>query len=346
MGQKKKLLAWVLACAAAAGAWLYFTPSPQPQPKAQAPETASRAEPQQGGTAFDLPSREGLSRPRGELFASNAPPVKRAPVNPKSVAEAPPPPPAPVAPPMPYRVAGQVQHDGPPRVVLAREDRVFFVREGDTLEGGYRVESIKADGVTLVYTPLDMRQHLPVASALQVPGAVAGGAPAPQAPGATAGGASPLQAPGANVGVADPRSVPGKTASAGGGRPAQVRWEGPSQVQAGSEFEVALKITSDQPVRGSPLQLSYDAKVLEPVSVRAGEFYAEGSFTYRVNPGSIFVGAFGKGEVPADAEFVVVTFKPIRAGATAVSLSSLQLQGARGALAHEPLAAFRTSIAQ
>ena len=70
-------------------------------------------------------------------------------------------------------------------------------------------------------------------------------------------------------------------------------------------------------MRGSPLQLSYDAKVLEPVAVRAGEFFAEGSFTYRVNPsGSITVGAFGKGDVPDDAEFVVVTFKPIRAGAT------------------------------
>lgn len=332
MGQKKKLLGWVLASAAAAGAWLYFGPSPQPQPKAQAPETSPRAEPQPGGTPFGLPEREGLSRPRGELFASNAPPVRRAPVKPKSVAEAPPPA-APVVPPMPYRVAGQVVHDGPPRVVLARDDRVFFVREGDTLDGGYRVEAIKADGVTLVYTPLDLRQHLPVASALQVPGAMAGAA-------------SPLQAPGASVGVTDPRSVPGKPASAGGGRPAQVRWEGPAEVQAGSEFEVALKITSDQPVRGSPMQVSYDAKILEPVAVRAGEFFAQGSFTYRVNPGSIFVGAFGKGEVPADAEFLVVTFKPIRPGATAVSLSSLQLQGARGALAHEPLAAFRTSIAQ
>lgn len=319
MGQKKKLLGWVLATAAAAGAWLYFGPSPQLQPKDPAPEKSSRAEPQPGGTPFGLPSREGLSRPRGELFTSNAPAVRPAPAKSKSVPEAPQPA-APVVPPMPYRVAGQVVHDGPPRVVLARDDRVFFVREGDTLEGGYRVEAIKPDGVTLVYTPLDMRQHLPVASALQVPGAVAG--------------------------VADPRSIPGQPASAGGGRPAQVRWEGPAEVQAGSEFEVALKITSDQAVRGSPMQVSYDAKILEPVAVRAGEFFAQGSFTYRVNPGSIFVGAFGKGDVPADAEFLVVTFKPIRSGATAVSLSSLQLQGARGALAHEPLAAFRTSIAQ
>ena len=153
--------------------------------------------------------------------------------------------PAPVAPPMPYRVAGQVVHDGPARVVLARDDRVFFVREGDVLEGGYRVESIKSDAVTLVYVPLDMRQTLAVASALDV------------APAAATAAAGPKQVP-----VAD-------------GRPARLRWEGPTQVQAGSEFEVALKITSDKAVRGSPLQLSYDTKSLEPVAVRAGEFFAK-----------------------------------------------------------------------
>jgi len=53
---------------------------------------------------------------------------------------------------------------------------------------------------------------------------------------------------------------------------------------------VALKLTSDQPVRASPLQLSFDAKLLEAVAVRPGGFFSDGSFTYRVNPGgSIFV---------------------------------------------------------
>jgi hypothetical protein len=194
------------------------------------------------------------------------------------------------------------------------------VREGDLLEGGYRVESIKSDAVTLVYTPLDERQTLAVASALQVPVV---------APTAAAAGRG------------------AKQVAAGEGRPAQLRWEGPARVTAGSEFEVALKITADKLVRGSPLQLSYDAKMLEPVAVRAGEFFAEGSFTYRVNPsGSITVGAFGKGDVPDDAEFVVVTFKPIRAGAAELKLSSLVLQGAGGAVVHEPIAAFRTSITQ
>ena len=319
MGRNNKVLGWALAAAAAGGVW-FFTEKPAPQVSDQQPAAAApKHEPRSGEGTLSLPSRDGLSGPRGELFGSNAPPVRAAPKH-KVPVEAAAPPPAPVAPPMPYRVAGQVVHDGPPRVVLARDDRVFFVREGDILEGGYRVESIKSDAVTLVYMPLDERQTLAVASALQVP----------------------VVPPTASAG----RGV--KQVPAGEGRPAQLRWEGPASVAAGSEFEVALKITADKLVRGSPLQLSYDAKVLEPVAVRAGEFFAEGSFTYRVNPsGSITVGAFGKGDVPDDAEFVVVTFKPIRAGGTTeLKLSSLVLQGAAGAVVHEPLAAFRTSITQ
>ena len=309
----------MLAAAAGAGVWFF---ADQPAPPVSDPQRVAavpRNEPRSSEGTLILPSRDGLSGPRGELFGSNAPPVRAAPKH-KAPVEAAAPPPAPVAPPMPYRVAGQVVHDGPPRVVLARDDRVFFVREGDVLEGGYRVESIKSDAVTLVYTPLDERQTLAVASALQVP---------------------VVPPPTASAG----RGV--KQVTAGGGRPAQLRWEGPASVTAGNDFEVALKITSDKLVRGSPLQLSYDAKVLEPVAVRAGEFFAEGSFTYRVNPsGSITVGAFGKGDVPDDAEFVVVTFKPIRAGAAELKLSSLVLQGAGGAVVHEPIAAFRTSITQ
>jgi cohesin domain-containing protein len=291
--------------------------APEALPQATAPARVSGPQARPSGE-LALPSREGLNRPRGNPFASSAPPP--SPAAKQQPASAPAEPLAPVAPPVPYRVAGQVVHEGPPHVVLARDDRVYMVREGDVLEGGYRVESIGSDGVTLVYTPLDQRQHLAAASSLQVPGAAA-----PQA--------------------ADTKQLQ----PAGGSQPAQLRWEGPARVQAGSEFEVALKITSDQPVRGSPLQLSYDAKLLEAVSVRAGDFFVDGSFTYRVNPaGSIFVGAFGKGEVPADAEFLVVTFRPIRAGTTAeLKLSSMVLQGLGGsAVGHAPLAAFRTSITQ
>ena len=60
-------------------------------------------------------------------------------------------------------------------VVLSRGDAVCPVREGDTLEGGYRVESIAPDRVTLI-RPSELR-----VSALSLKGA-AGRAIAHQRP--------------------------------------------------------------------------------------------------------------------------------------------------------------------
>ena len=320
MSPGKRILAWVVAGGVAAAAAAVLLPEAAPpgevvQPVRPEARNEGKGEP---GRFAALPERQGIGRQAGDPFDSRSwapPPAPPKPASIKPQVEAAPPPPAP--PPMPYRVAGQVVHDGTAQVVLAKGDRVITVREGQQLEDGYRVESIRADGVTLVYGPLDARQHIPAATALAL--------------------AEPPPAKGAEdkVAVAD-------------ARPAQLRWEGPERVQAGNNFSVALKLTSHQPVRATPLQLSFDDKLLEPVAVRPGGFFAPGSFSYRVNPGgSIFVGGFGKGTTAEDTEFVVVTFKPIRAGATTeLKLSSLVLQGAAGALVHEPLAAFRTSIAQ
>ena len=279
--------------------------------QAKAPATRERL--------AQLPAREPIGKPRGQPFDARswAPP---APVAPVRAAAAPP---KPVAPPMPYRVAGQVSHDGVMEVVLARDDRVFTVREGGTLDNVYRVESIKPDAVTLVYLPLDERQQIPVAG-LRLETA---------APAALAGSSAP-RAP-----SAEPEAA---------ARPAQLRWEGPKQVLAGADFDVTLKLTSAEPVRALPLQLSYDAKLLVPVAVRPGGLFADGRFSYRVNPGgSIFVGASANEARPADADLMVVTFRPIRSGEAELTLSSLALQGAAGrAIAHEPPAAFRTAIVQ
>jgi hypothetical protein len=198
-------------------------------------------------------------------------------------------------------------------VVLAKGDRVLTVREGDTLDDGYRVDAIGPQGVTLVYLPLNTPQLLAGSVAFD----------AARAPAA-------------------------RPQAAADARPATLRLEGPARIRAGDPFSVALKVTSDQAVRSAPVQLSFDAALLEPVDVRRGGFFADGIFSFRINPsGSIFIGAAGKGAVPADAEFFVVTFKPVRAGAAELKLSSVLLQGAAGrAIAHDQPAAFRASIVQ
>ena len=300
--RKKALLGWGIAASIGVAAALLL--SAQRSDPVTAPLPSAQLKPAVEASRFAaLAAREGFSRPRGEVFGASVPEAKGSAAGSQAAPESL----APTAPPMPYRIAGQAVREGVPQVVLARDDRVLTVREGDVLDGGYRVESVSADGVTLVYVPLDIRERLTFNPVL-------------------------------------PAAAPAADAS-----PARLRWEGPEQVQAGTNFNVTLKITSRQPVRGSPVQLSYDAKLLEPIAVRAGQFVADGSFTYRVNPGgSIVIGAFGNGSVAADAELLVVTFKPIRPGATAeLKLSSLALQGATGrALVHEPLGAFRTAITQ
>lgn len=274
-----------------------------------------------------LPSRQAIGKARGEPFGARSwtPP---APTRPQIVQA----PPKPAAPPLPFRIAGQVTYDGGMQVVLARDDRVFTVREGETLDNLYRIESITPDAVTFVYLPLDERQQLAVGGLrleMTAPTAVA-------------------RANGTSNAATSNAATPPSPAAAGNTRPAQLRWEGPKQVKAGNDFEVTLKLTSAQPVRALPLQLDYDAKLLEPVAVRPGELFAEGRFTYRVNPnGSIFVGASAGNAAPTDADFVVVTFRPLRLGNAELRLSVVALQGAAGrAIAHESPAAFRTAIVQ
>jgi len=289
--RKKRLLGWLVIGGAAAAAASFAPPEPSPAPEGPAPITSRvREEPAPGGRLAALPAREALGKGRGDMFATRSwAPAPRAPA-PAPVSSAPHAPPAP--PPMPYRVAGQVVHGDGAHVVLAKGDAVLMVREGESLEGGYRVESIGPDRVTLLYLPLGVRENLPVASTLSV----------------------------------DAES-----------RPAQVRWEGPERVRKGDTFEVALKVTSAQSLDALPLQLAFDAKLLELVAVRSGGFFgAEGKFSYRVSPeGRVSVGASGPGRVASDAELVVFTFKPIRpAIAAELKLSSIVLQGS----------AYRTAI--
>jgi cohesin domain-containing protein len=318
--RKRTLFGGLVIAVAAAAAAAYWPRQPSPQadaaPAAQRPAEAAG----EGARFAALPQREPIGKDRGDIFSSRswAPVVK--PAKPGPVVVAPP-----SAPPMPYRAAGIVTHGRDAHVVLAKGDAVFIVKEGESLEGGYQVEKIGADQVTLVYTPLGVRESLPLVVTL--------GADVPQ---------RQMAAPAAPAREGAPQPPADS-------RPAQMRWEGPLRVREGSDFEVALKVTSAHPVIASPLHLSYDAKLLLPVAVRRGAYFAAGTFSYRVSPqGSILVGATGEGGVAADAEFVVVTFKPIRSGATAeLSLSSAVLRGDAGrAIVYDSPGAFRTTIVQ
>ena len=272
-----------------------------------------------------LPERSHFGEFRARIFGSHdsqPPALKSAAVLTSA--------PAPTAPPMPYRFSGKLMQDGKLEVFLSKGDSVVAVQQGETIEGGYRVESIGEEQITLTYLPLGKKETIPVFSLL------------PAAASDPAAGAAPI--------------APAKTdavAAAGAARenkPAQLLWEGPQQVRLGSRFEVALKVTSGQPLHASPMQLRFDPAFLELVTARPGKFFGGGgrNFSYRANPdGSIFVGASSQSPAPATAaELLILTFKPLKLAPVAeLSVASLNLQGAAGRpIAFEPLAAFKTAI--
>jgi hypothetical protein len=337
--KRMKTRLWIFAGGAAVAVLAWFAPPASEDAVAPAKGSAGTAKApaaqHEASHLAALPQRAPIGEQRGEIFGSKTwtPPVAARPAPPERPAE-------PVAPPNPYKVAGTLVQAGAKRVYLVKGDRVYEAKQGDDLDEGYRVETIAADHVVLLYVPLGKKEELPITSTLGADIALASAARAP------APAVSPVRVP---VPAAAPE--PSASASAGSSdsaKPAELRWEGPGKVRAGASFTVALRVSSDQPLRATPMQLRYDSEVLEAVGVRAGKFFGEGNFSYRVNPdGSIFVGATGQGTAPGDdAELVVVTFKPIKAGATAeVKLSSVALQGMAGlSLAHNQVAAFRTDI--
>jgi hypothetical protein len=314
MGTRKVLL---LGSAAAVAAYLMLDhPATKPGLAiAQSERPAPKAAPAE---RLGLPERRGLSRNQGELFAAPPPPPAPKPVAKK----APPPAPlaaAPVAPPVPYRYAGKVVKGSEEEILIAKGDLVLPVKVGDTLDHTYKVESISAERIELVYLPLGTRDRIAVSSALDAEPAPVAAAPAASA-----------------------------TASAGpSAGPAQLRWEGPERVAAGESFRVTLRVNTSEPLRAAPMQLRFAPDVVQPVNVQPGKFFGQGTFSYRVNPaGWIFVGASSSAAAAGnDAELVIVTFKPIKSGTAELTMGALSLQGASGrAIAHEQPTAFRTAI--
>lgn len=286
--------------------------------------------------ALALPKRPAWSELRAEFFGSQswqppAPKVIAAPV-------------VPTAPPLPYRFAGKLVQNGKLHVFLSKGDAAIPIKQGEILDGTYRVEAIGEDRITLVYLPLGLRENIPVNSILQSANTYVMGAGAAASAGGTQAGPGAIPAASVIASAADASDK--KT----GSKPAQLLWVGPRQVKLGSPFSVALRVTSEQPVRASPMQFKFDPGLLETVAVKAGGFFGKGDrdFSYRVNPdGTIFVGASNPGpESAADAEFLVLTFKPIKPGAVAeISIASLNLQGAAGrAIAHDTIAAYRVPV--
>jgi len=130
--------------------------------QAERPERLVREAPPAAGKAetllevrLDRLERRAAAAPAGDPFQARSwepeePAVRRIV-----------PPPPPQAPPLPFTYFGKMVDDEKTTVFLARLDRNYVVRLGDTLDGTYRVEKIEEDGLALTYLPLGTQQTLP-----------------------------------------------------------------------------------------------------------------------------------------------------------------------------------------
>ncbi len=146
---------------AAGAAYLGWLSNSDRQDGAAAPAPAPGAHPVAPQRYAELPPRPAIGDPRGDAFATRQwTPESRPPPAPRAATIAPPPP-------MPYRYAGKIVLDGVEQILLANGDTVLPVRTGESLEGGYRVESIDADWILLRHLSQGTSHRIPVSSVLE-----------------------------------------------------------------------------------------------------------------------------------------------------------------------------------
>src|SRR5262245_52913540 len=236
-------IAVLIAVLAATAAWVAFDLRSTPAPGSLKPAVPGAEDESQGAAKTKqpgIPPRATLGRIASDPFSVQSwlPPRKPA--------AAPSAPPPPVAPPLPYRFAGQFYRDSGSEVYVGRGEEIFPVKEGETLDGQYKVESISLSEVRFLHLPTGTSQIMQF-SALREQELAAKAEPAqPKAPAS---------------GPASPATV-AKTG------PAQLRWEGPKSARAGTNFDVALRVTSGEQIRAAPMQVRFDPAILESVSVR------------------------------------------------------------------------------
>jgi hypothetical protein len=122
-----------------------------------------------GGSGRDLFPAVNWEQKAREEEVKRSPPPKPAP------------PPPPQAPPVPFTYMGKLVEDGKATVFLVQGERNLIAREGETLAGGWRVDAIAEQSMTLTYVSLDQQRTLSFAAAPSGGQPARGGAPAPRA---------------------------------------------------------------------------------------------------------------------------------------------------------------------
>lgn len=131
----------------------------------------------------------------------------------------------------------------------------------------------------------------------------------------------------ANTTTAQPASA---EVPAGGMSAPVLRWQAPARVNAGEQFTAVLQVSTSDALRGLPMLIGFDPRVLQVAAVNEGDFFRQGSgksaFNQRVDAakGKVFATAIQSGGagVNGSGSVVMITFKALGTGKTAISLLS------------------------
>ena len=153
-------IAVLIALLAGAAVWVAIDlRGPAAPTSAKAPASRASGDAEHAATPASeakepgIPARSTLGRIAADPFSAQSWMPRRKPA---VVSE----PPVPAAPPLPYRFAGQFHRESGVEVYVARGEEIFPVKEGDTLDGQYRVDSVSATEVGFVHIPTGTRQTL------------------------------------------------------------------------------------------------------------------------------------------------------------------------------------------
>lgn len=128
-------------------------------------------------------------------------------------------------------------------------------------------------------------------------------------------------------------------------QPAQLQWQGPTQLKQGESFPLQLTIQSEQPIFGLPLAVGFDPKIFQVISVTEGDFLKQGgiqtSFTSRVDQsGQVIINTNRSGDVGSTLTGSVMTinFKALsRSDGSRVQLLNITPSGSQGRIISAPL---------
>jgi hypothetical protein len=108
--------------------------------------------------ALRRPGGNGEPRDAFESKSWYVPPPPPPPPPPRVEA----PPPAPTAPPLPFTYFGRYKEAEKPVILLMLGERLLVVREGEVIDGIYKVEGLLGRTLTITYLPLNIKQTLNV----------------------------------------------------------------------------------------------------------------------------------------------------------------------------------------